>query len=57
MEKPGALVLLDTPTELSETRISAALAVRYPDVPVVVGGDATGSLLNFSGLMIMLHSR
>lgn len=52
MEKPGAHILLDAPTELNETRISAALAERYPDVPVVVGGNNDGILLNFSGLMI-----
>ena len=54
MENPGAHVLLDAPTELSETRISEALAARYPDVPVDVGGDETGVLLNFSGVMILV---
>lgn len=55
MENPGAHILLDAPTELSETRISAALVERYPDVPVVVGGDKEGVLLNFSGLMILVR--
>lgn len=55
MESPVAHVLLDKPTELNEARISAALAARYPDVPVVVGGDATGVLLNFSGLMVLIR--
>jgi hypothetical protein len=55
MDKPGAHILLDAPTELSETGISEALAARYPDVPVVVGGDETGVLLNFSGLMILVQ--
>jgi hypothetical protein len=54
MENPGALLLLDAPSDLRETRISDALAARYPDVPVVVGGDDTGVLLNFSGLMVMV---
>ena len=53
MENPGAHILLDAPTDLNETRISEALAARYPDVPVVVGGDQTGVLLNFSGLVIL----
>lgn len=47
--------MLDASTEFSERRISEALAARYPDVPVVVGGDETGALLNFSGLMIMVQ--
>lgn len=55
MEKPGAHILLDAPTELSKTRISAALAERYPDIPVVVGGDNEGALLNFSGLTILIR--
>jgi Domain of unknown function (DUF4261) len=55
MENPGAHVLLDVHTELSETRMSQALVARYPDVPVVVGGDETGALLNFSGLAIMVQ--
>jgi hypothetical protein len=54
MEKPGAHILLDAPVNLSEMRISDALAARYPDAPVVVGGEATGVLLNFSGLMVMV---
>jgi hypothetical protein len=54
MEKPGAHILLDGPVSLSEMRISDALAARYPDVPVVVGGDDTGVLLNFSELMVMV---
>ena len=54
MEKPGAHILLDAPTDLSETRISEALTSRYPDVPVVVGGNETGALLNFSGLMVLI---
>jgi hypothetical protein len=53
MEHPGALILLHKPTALNEGRISAALAARYPDVPVVVGGDDTKILINFSGLMIL----
>jgi hypothetical protein len=55
MENPGAHILLDASTELNDTRISEALAARYPDVQVVVGGDETGALLNFSGLMIMVQ--
>ncbi|MBX9772951.1 MAG: DUF4261 domain-containing protein [Xanthobacteraceae bacterium] len=55
MENPGAHVLLDAPVKLSGARVSAALAERYPDVPVVVGGDEAGILLNFSGLMVMLR--
>jgi hypothetical protein len=54
MEKPGAHILLDAPAELNETRISEALAERYPDVPVVVGGNEEGALLNFSGLMVLV---
>jgi hypothetical protein len=54
MENPGAHVLLDAPTELSERRISEAFAARCPDVPVVIGGDETGVLLNFSGLMVLV---
>lgn len=53
MENPSALILLDRPTQLSETGISKALASRYPDVPVVVGGDEALVLLNFSGLMVL----
>jgi hypothetical protein len=55
MENPGAHVLLDAPAKLSETRISAALAERYPEVPVVVGGDEEALLLNFSGLIVMVR--
>lgn len=55
MENPGAHILLDAPTKLSETRISAALAERYPDISVVVGGDDEGVLLNFSGMMVVLR--
>jgi Domain of unknown function (DUF4261) len=54
MEMPGAHILLDAPTSLSGTRISDALATRYPEVPVVVGGSDAGVLLNFSGLMVLV---
>ncbi len=54
MENPGAHILLDKPTALNEGRISAALSARYPDMTVVVGGDDTKVLINFSGLMILI---
>jgi len=54
MENPGAHIFLNGKANLSGTGISDALAERYPDVPVVVGGDDTGVLLNFSGLVVMV---
>jgi len=54
MEKPGAHILLDRPIALNEEKISAALAERYRDIPVMVGGDETGVLLNFSGVMVLV---
>jgi hypothetical protein len=53
MEKPGAFILLHAPTALHLPRISEALSTRHPDVPVVIGGDESGALLNFSGLLVL----